>query len=643
MSTKFNFLNFALELRLHIYRDYFQLDGGYVYDAKSDKLKTSDNQPIDLSLMFTCRTIANETRHLPLSVNTITFSTLYREDWRSLAGCFNVVTSYYRHLQADLVLHLAEFMTPEMYGQIALEYPNFSNQLEALSRHHRLRWLVHNNRRVNEVMAAESGSADERTRDEVERLKGMRCCMSLQGFLNNYVNSVVFDQGPDQSYAGFSRIHHSRDLDSRRSEFGPGSDSEIVDAMSYCLRLIADKKPLQFANHLRAMFPQWTGPDIVQSFLRLRFDSWAIPSEKEVKNAISLLDIDGIWEFPDRWHSKRPPLSEADMAQRLGESFDNSDDDQDDDQDDEDDEENGEDDEEDDDDEDDDICDPDTNVYNHDGLQCREKIRFSAAANAIRFLKRIPGQRIHLKHLVLHEDFDSVNDPHTHARGLAPFVKENPSLHIVRRVSMVDCIIGLSYYVKPSTAVGCLQRSGGIKVEPKQIKGCLPHNISFWIKDALDVKDVGIPAKSFTLRLEAGRHRDFCTDLFQRIVHREIAWSRAYKLLNARGIFHHRELTPCVLYDGWMLCDDEVEAIDKLVNQTSGVLSADFNTGVALDAQALAKETEHLDGYHWVAKWHLWGRSLKRELPPPLSYDKLADIFEFRTDDGQLVANPQST
>ncbi|KAG5795027.1 hypothetical protein H9Q69_005921 [Fusarium xylarioides] len=94
MSTKFNFLRLPSELRLHIYRDYFQLDGGYAYDAKSDKLKTSDDQPIDLALIFTCRTIANETRDLPLSLNAVTFSTLYR--YRLQATGYRLQATGYR-------------------------------------------------------------------------------------------------------------------------------------------------------------------------------------------------------------------------------------------------------------------------------------------------------------------------------------------------------------------------------------------------------------------------------------------------------------------------------------------------------------------------------------------------------------------
>ncbi|KAF4949135.1 hypothetical protein FGADI_9139 [Fusarium gaditjirri] len=110
---------------------------------------------------------------------------------------------------------------------------------------------------------------------------------------------------------------------------------------SFATLQLEDKKPVQFANHLRAVFPQWAGPDIVQN----------------------LLDIDGICEFPDRWHYDE-------LREHSGDEFDNSEVDQDD----EDDEgrRDG----------------PDTNVRIPSGIYWREKIRFSA--KAIRFPKRIP-------------------------------------------------------------------------------------------------------------------------------------------------------------------------------------------------------------------------------------------------------------
>ncbi|EWG55083.1 hypothetical protein FVEG_13133 [Fusarium verticillioides 7600] len=582
--------------------------------------------------MLTCRTIADETRDLPLSLNAVTFSTIYREDWRSLAGCFNVVTTYYRHLQADLVLHLAEVMTTEMYGQFALKYPEVASQLEALSRDHRLRYFDENSTNLSQVMAIESASGAKRAR--IEHWRGRHCCVVVQDILA-HVNAAL--KWSDIGYSSFASIHRDRNNRGHPSNTWFGVESEVQDALSYCLRLIADKRPAQFATHLRAIFPRWTGPDIVQDFLNLRFDNWAIPSEREVKNAIRLLDIAGIWEFPDKWHYPRPPPAVDGLGEYPGDEFDSdyvSDDDQQDDQDDEDDE----DDEDDKDDEGDEGDKGDMQVPS--GLHCREKIRFSAAASAIRFLKRIPGQRIRLKHLVLHKDFNSVNDPHTHARGLAAFVKENPSLKILRRVSMLDCIIGVSH--SPNFLVELLQRGERITVAPLF---SLSRDISYWIKDALVVEDVGFPVNSLTLHLEAGSHQDFCTDLLQRIVHRDVAWCRSYNLRLARGTFIHDERSSSDILM-MIMHGEDLEAIDELVNQTSGVLSADFNTGVALDAQALARQTKHIHGSNWISRWRLRLRdgslSLAEEMPPEQNYDRLDDIFEFQTDKGNAVINLQS-
>ncbi|KAJ4004131.1 hypothetical protein NW752_010792 [Fusarium irregulare] len=91
MST--GLTNLPLKIRQQIFGEYFRVPGGYVYDGKSDKLRNADGTPIDLSLIYTCRSIANDCKHLPLATNTLHFSTLYREDWRSLAGCFNLAAT----------------------------------------------------------------------------------------------------------------------------------------------------------------------------------------------------------------------------------------------------------------------------------------------------------------------------------------------------------------------------------------------------------------------------------------------------------------------------------------------------------------------------------------------------------------------
>lgn len=76
------------ELRNQIYKLTLNVNdrGGYTFDLAKGKLRVADNgQPINLSLMYTCRQIASETAGLPLRLNTITFSTStplsYEQRW----------------------------------------------------------------------------------------------------------------------------------------------------------------------------------------------------------------------------------------------------------------------------------------------------------------------------------------------------------------------------------------------------------------------------------------------------------------------------------------------------------------------------------------------------------------------------------
>ncbi|KAG7412143.1 hypothetical protein Forpe1208_v008511 [Fusarium oxysporum f. sp. rapae] len=620
MSTNRSFLTFPLELRSQIYREYFQVDGGYVYDAKCDKLKTTNGKPIDLSLIYACRAIANETKHLPLSLNSITFSTLYREDWRSLAGCFNVVATYYRHLETDFALHLAEFMTPGMQSQLASKYPDFAQELATAATDHLQRCLIaHNSHPNNQAAGAESSlrgsdSGAEHTESEpVYQSRGVHC-----GEVGHFLKSWV---DPNHYYTGFSRIHQIR---------GPGHPSricsatscEIKDPLSYCLQLMAEQKPVEFANHVRSTFPHWTGADPVQEFFDLRFDDWAVPCESQLKRVIRLLALGDIWRLPAMWHAK--PRDDRGYI---------DDNDSDEEQDDTDDDEES--------DEDETVItspdhDPDNQLRAPQGVRCREKIRFSAAASAIRFLERIPSQRTLIKKIVLHEDLKSVNNPETHAQGLVPFVQENSSLQIVRRVSMLDCIFGVGE--GPRGVSTYLHR--GRERQQKLHKRSFALRILPWLKEAIAMEKRQISAGSFTVVLEGGANQDYCTDLFQRLLHRDVAWCRAQEVLIARGTL---SLRPSDRYHDRILVQD-LEAIDQLVNHTSKTLSADFNTGVAWDVQALVQQTQHFDRGNWLIRWIVHDGGTYERLVLDQTYrDRVAEVFEIQTDDGHLVANSEAT
>ncbi|KAM7217004.1 hypothetical protein V8F06_007643 [Rhypophila decipiens] len=70
------FLHLARELRDMIYKDYLTVDGGYVFNPTTWKLKRSNNNsnPHPFALQHTCRLIASEMRGLALTHNLITFT-----------------------------------------------------------------------------------------------------------------------------------------------------------------------------------------------------------------------------------------------------------------------------------------------------------------------------------------------------------------------------------------------------------------------------------------------------------------------------------------------------------------------------------------------------------------------------------------
>ncbi|KAI1052385.1 hypothetical protein LB507_007649 [Fusarium sp. FIESC RH6] len=240
MST--GLTNLPLEIRQQIFGEYFRVPGGYVYDGKSDKLRNADGTPIDLSLIYTCRSIANDCKHLPLAVNTLHFSTLYREDWRSLAGCFNLAATYYNVLQQDLVIHLADHITPEMHAELATEFPGFKAKLDAEREYHFHIWRTGDGPRL----------AGENMRPTP--------CQFVQDFYGEQVAAI--------------------------------RDKSLYEYHG----------PIEFSNRIHASLPHWVNKYPAEEFFNLRFDDWAIPTRAQVEHVIRRLGIpDFVWKLPDMW------------------------------------------------------------------------------------------------------------------------------------------------------------------------------------------------------------------------------------------------------------------------------------------------------------------------------------------------------
>ncbi|PTD09496.1 hypothetical protein FCULG_00008931 [Fusarium culmorum] len=358
MSTGLRITDLPAEIRRQIFCEYFAITGGYVYNGQSDKLRTIENTPIDLSLIYTCRSIANDCKRLPLAVNTIQFSTLYREDWRSLAGCFNLVATYYYVLQQDIVLHLAHLITPEMHMQLEKKFPNFRSKLEIERAFHFRVWDTgDDNTSQVRFRPAACQFVDEFFEWNIDCiLPNHRYEYDGYGFVHNCVRHS----------ATSTRDNHRRvpglvDRDFRRWDKYSG---EIRQCLTHCLQLIAEEYPEEFGDHVFTCLPHWRGKYPAHDFLGLRFETWAIPSRSQVASAMDRLGIpDFAWKLPDTWIYEENPLS-------LGPpEFDDED--------------------------------PPFDFE----FRTREKIRFSAAASAIRFIGLLSTtQRTSIRTIVLHED-----------------------------------------------------------------------------------------------------------------------------------------------------------------------------------------------------------------------------------------------
>ncbi|QPC80321.1 hypothetical protein HYE68_011073 [Fusarium pseudograminearum] len=596
MVVTFNFLDLPAEVREQIYRHYFQVDGGYVHHVESDKLMTADNHPIELSLLYTCRTIAHEARHVPLSLNAIEFKTRYRPESNNLAGCFNLVAFTYQLLQSELttLLAIAGAMTPEIRDRLALEFPDFSQRLATALPSYEDEHEYYSENPVGDRRISRSRSplADDPD-PSVNHIRQLRStlCYSTQDALAEKASILYLSSG---YYRGFSRL--SRPYYHNWYWYWSNSFWEAEGAFSSALKLLAEHNPAEFSRQINTNFPQWAGTYPPDEFLNLRFEHWEIPTPEKVKHAMDLLAIGDLWHLPGIWCDARSCCKNDDDDDMTS------------------------------------INQPHCHHPVAGGIRCREKIRFSAVANAIQFLNTrfSVEQRLDIRSLILNEDLPSVNSPSAHAQGLAPFYRENPQLRVERRVDLMGCVFPA--LASPTHVADRIRDPGASPDEPEITGGMLRSRITQWLLDALAVTDVGIPAEAFTLVLQAGSYKDYFADRFQRQIQEEIALCRAFKTINPE--YPYARLTE-PLYgsiQSTMIQEQEVDALGILGNDNLSILRSDFNPGVEREFDTLINETSNHDASEW---FHAWSVLLGNIDQPPHQVDyntRLLENFEVRTD-----------
>ncbi|KAF5552949.1 hypothetical protein FPHYL_8859 [Fusarium phyllophilum] len=572
------------EIRQQIFRECLQVDGGYVYDVQTDKLTNADGTAIDLSLLYTCRSIANDTRAMPLAVNTIRFSTIFRQEWCNLAGCFTLAATTHYVLEQDFVFHLAQFITPEMFAEVELICPGFQELLKIQLVEHS-EW-IHENENPEYIFPT-------------DRLRPAMCSMVRQ-FMKLVdlleINRMSF-------HRTFGRLHTEADANTRgvlRNRGHPEwTQGELREATSHCLKLISEAQPGEFATYVYKSLPHWIGRRPAEDFINLRFNLWDIPSQERVAHMLELFEIGAfVWELPAAWHyapeSFYDQVGKGVPQDQRSPEFEKPD-----------------------------------NLLEHFTGRCREKLRFSATAAAIRFLQRLPiTQRKQMRRVILHEDLPSVNLPSRHTQGFIPYLKENPLLRVERRASVLGCVANQ----RPDHFIAHMEtEEGDDMLSPPYIPDRhFEASIFYWLLDAFAVVDSGVESNCFTFVLEAGQHSEYCSEFFQNFIQAEISKSKAWKICLDTGLLASVRPTTRERNATRYAKDPRFEKlVDQLATETSS-LRCDFNPGVPLDVDALVEEAKLLDeeDIKWASK------SLYNWLPLPFdAYHEImvAPNFEFQT------------
>ncbi|KAM0214106.1 hypothetical protein ACHAPQ_011360 [Fusarium lateritium] len=281
-----NLLALPWDILEQILKYVFREEGGYAFDSTSEKLVTASGTPINLSLMYTCRTIWEDTKDMPLSLNNISFSTMYTPEWRPWAGRYYHLCNYHRHLQTDLLFHLRAYITPGMRTEVDRKFSNVMPKLrEELD-------VEYGNHSVGDWQRAPSGN--------------------LPGFALHYRRFTWYFnpwEGIDRTPRIFPCAIWVKDPLSCRQ------------ATEHTLRLVAKAHPKRFTALIEKALPNWSTSNSTVGFLGISLNPWDIPSRAELDVLGYLFEDKKQWAGLLSWPKRDPvpdPENYAPDSDRIG-------------------------------------------------------------------------------------------------------------------------------------------------------------------------------------------------------------------------------------------------------------------------------------------------------------------------------------
>ncbi|KAI8716977.1 hypothetical protein NCS52_00992700 [Fusarium sp. LHS14.1] len=317
---------------------------------------------------------------------------------------------------------------------------------------------------------------------------------------------------------------------------------------------LAEKHPAEFTELIDKALPGWTDSHSPDEFFDLTFDPWAIPSLSEVVTTADQLQAHRLWENLEKWHH----VEKDDTA----------------------------------------------------GNRYREKLYFSAAAVAIRFLDWMPKhQRLQMRNIIINEDRLAVGCPEGHVLGLIPFCRENPRLRVEQRVNLWRNLL---------LRMGVPQMWGAIKLAELGHNDEWDHKLDLypvssalasWGFHVMEVMGESMPAGTFSFVLDGDPDLNLSSDLFDTLVHPTVAWLKAYTECSSRGLFP--EASQDIFY---FPTAAYLEGIEPLLGGSS-FLKTNFNVGQPWDYKKLAETQQDLPFSAWKAKYYQTGPTLDVSSP----------------------------
>ncbi|KAF5694823.1 hypothetical protein FDENT_951 [Fusarium denticulatum] len=259
-TPRASLLGLPSEMRQQIYLEYFTIEGGYVYDSATDKIVQANHCPIDLSLRQVCRTIARETYDYPFTLNTITFSTAYRRDWRKKAAALDFILSYHCLIIDAMLARLRHCSTPDMYDTPSQQDSRYMPPIK---------------QRISDTINFERRRPDCNIHINTDCL--------INDFKKHWGNT---QNGGDMTKVS---MHHNNISRNR--------------AYTNLLRQIASKHPEKFREAIDDLLPGWakSKSSPTSDFFNLGFEFWAIPSLPEITDTVERFELGERWDNLDLW------------------------------------------------------------------------------------------------------------------------------------------------------------------------------------------------------------------------------------------------------------------------------------------------------------------------------------------------------